>query len=287
MLAYSPAELRALDFDRPPLRAVRKTLFSLRLWRPAYARRRSARQRSHAAPSRRAARDVNKQHRRSADRQMAIGWLNVQSLTNKTGAVSALISDRKLDVIELSETWHSGSNDVTPDNYAVADSARTTGRGGGVAVIFRKSLRCSRVPLPSYVTFKSICVRLTTASGPIVLLNVYRPGSARPSAAFYDEMASVLEQLVVFSCPVVVGGDINIHVHDADDPDARRLHELLESFEMTQHVNAATHNRGGTLDLVMTFAGLDPSAAAEFAVGNLSAENPPEKLRRAELAAEF
>ena len=174
--------------------------------------------------------------------------------------MSALISDLKLDVIALSETWHSGSDDVrlrlaTPDNYAVADSARTTGRGGGVAVIFRKSLRCSRVPLPSYVTFESVCVRLTTASGPIVLLNVYRPGSARPSAAFYDEMASVLEQLVVFSCPVVVGGDINIHMHDADDPDARRLHELLESFEMTQHVNAATHNRGGTLDLVMTFAG--------------------------------
>ena len=162
------------------------------------------------------------QHRRSADRQMAIGWLNIQSLTNKTDAVSALISDRKLDVIALSETWHSGSDDVrlrlaTPDNYAVADSARTSGRGGGVAVIFRKSLRCSRVPLPSYVTFESVCVRLTTASGPIVLLNVYRPGSVRPSAAFYDEMASALEQLVVFSCPVVVGGDINIHVHDVDD----------------------------------------------------------------------
>jgi len=26
-------------------------------------------------------------------------------------------------------------------------------------------------------------------------------------------------------------------------------------IEMTQHVNTATHNRGGTLDFVMTFAG--------------------------------
>ena len=30
-----------------------------------------------------------------------------------------------------------------------------------------------------------------------------------------------------------------------------------------------------------------PPPIAEFAAGNLSAENPPEKLRRAELAAEF
>jgi len=32
---------------------------------------------------------------------------------------------------------------------------------------------------------------------------------------------------------------------------------------------------------------IDPSAAAEFAAEYLSAENPPEKLRRAKLAAEF
>ena len=43
-------------------------------------------------------------------------------------------------------------------------------------------------------------------------------GQSRPtSPAFYDELASVLELLVVFSCPVVIGGDMNIHVHDAND----------------------------------------------------------------------
>jgi len=37
------------------------------------------------------------------------------------------------------------------------------------------------------------------------------------------------------------------------------------------------------------YADVDPQPPpiAEFAAGNLSAENPPEKLRRAELAAEF
>jgi len=53
--------------------------------------------------------------------------------------------------------------------------------------------------------------------------------------------------------PVLVGGDINIHVEDTADVDARRLHELLTSFDITQHVNSPTHRLGGTLDLVMTF----------------------------------
>jgi len=62
------------------------------------------------------------------------------------------------------------------------------------------------------------------------------------------------EVLVAFSCPVLVGGDVNIHVHDATDAEARRLQELLTSFDMVQHVTEPTHRQGGTLDLIMTFA---------------------------------
>ena len=59
-------------------------------------------------------------------------------------------------------------------------------------------------------------------------------GQSRPtSPAFYDELASVLELLVVFSCPVVIGGDMNIHVHDANDADARRLRDPVSYTHLT------------------------------------------------------
>ena len=194
---------------------------------------------------------------------MTIGWLNVQSLTNKIDAVNSTITDRSLDVLALTETGHSGCDDVrlrlaTPAGYAVADVARTTGRGGGVAIIYRQHFQSSRVPLPPCATFEAVCVRLTLSSGPVVLVNIYRPGSVRPSTAFFNELSSVLEVLVAFSCPVIVGGDINIHVDDDSDSHARRLHELLASFDMTQHVAAPTHRCGHTLDLVMTFADCKP-----------------------------
>lgn len=260
-LTYLPADLLALDHGRPPRRQVRKKLFTLHLWKPARWRRRHYRRATPGCPQPRPTNNVNTtQRRRSADRSTLIGWLNVRSLTSKTDIVSDVISERSLDVLALTETWHSDSNDVrlrlaTPDGYAAVDAARQSGRGGGVAVIYRKHLRCSRVSLPALCTLEAVCVRLTTSSGPIVLLNVYRPGSTRPSTLFYDELASVLELLVVHSCPVIMGGDINIHVEDADDPDAQRFGKLLVDFDVVQHVTSATHRSGGTLDLVMTFAG--------------------------------
>ena len=183
-----------------------KTLFSLYLWRPARYRRPGCA----PGPSLPVADpDVNKLSRCSADPSMSIGWLNVQSLNSKTDAVSDVIIDRSLDVLALTETWHVTRNDLclrraAPHGYAVADVPRSAGRGGGVAVIYRKHLKCSRIALPPVTTFEAICIRLSTHNGPVVLLNVYRTGSARVSSQFFDDLASVLELLVLHSCPVVL-----------------------------------------------------------------------------------
>ena len=152
----------------------------------------------------------------SADQAISIGWLNVQSLRNKTDAVEELVRDRSLDVLALTETWHTDSDDIclrlaTPEGYAIAEVARPPGRaGGGVAIIFNKSLKCSRVPVPASSTFEAICVRLTSAREQVVILNIYRPGSEKPSAQFFDELTAVLETLVINSGPVVIGGDFNV-----------------------------------------------------------------------------
>jgi Reverse transcriptase (RNA-dependent DNA polymerase) len=71
---------------------------------------------------------------------------------------------------------------------------------------------------------------------------------------FFDELTTVLESLVLNRCPVLIGGDINIHVEDQTDIDAIRLADLLASFNLVQHVVGPTHRLGGTLDLVASFA---------------------------------
>jgi len=74
-------------------------------------------------------------------------------------AVEELVRDRSLDVPALTETWHTDSDDIclrlaTPEGYAIAEVARPPGRAGGsVAIIFNKSLKCCRVPVPATSTF--------------------------------------------------------------------------------------------------------------------------------------
>ena len=75
--------------------------------------------------------------------------------------------------------------------------------------------------------------------------------------AFFDKLSTVLETLVTYGCPVIIGGDINIHVEDPSDVNASCLIELLLFMDLQQHVVSPTHQAGGTLDLVITFSDFD------------------------------
>ena len=99
-----------------------------------------------------------------------------------------------------------------------------------------------------------MCIRdrLTTDSGPFVVVTVYRPGFDHLRTQFFDEMSTLLEMAVVYACPVLVGGDFNIKTQSSNDPGARRLADLLTSFDMVQHVRGPTQRRGNTLDVVVT-----------------------------------
>lgn len=272
MLTYLPDELRSLAVDRPPARSVRKSLFTLHLWKPARCRQSGGK----SPPQLPVDRDPTVSTQRSADRGMSLGWLNAQSLRNKAVAVCETIDEQSLDVLSVTETWHTDSADIAlrlaaPDGYAVVDVPRQTGRhGGGVAIIYRKQFKCSLVEMPPCRTMELIAARLTTSRDSVIVVNVYRPGSERPSALFFEELSMVLETVVLNACSVVVGGDLNVHVQDDGDVNARRFNELIASFDMMQHVRGPTHRAGHTLDVVLTFSACQPQAVTVAPAGILS-----------------
>ena len=47
-------------------------------------------------------------------------------------------------------------------------------------------------------------------------------------------------------------GDINIHVKDVTNGDAKQFIDMCKAIGLDQHVNFATHYQGHTLDLVLT-----------------------------------
>ena len=84
------------------------------------------------------------------------------------------------------------------------------------------------------------------------MLLLYRPGSAAISAAFFEELSSILDQLATPDAPLIVAGDVNIHLERPDEPYSRRFTDLLATYGLQSRVAAPTHDHGGWLDIVAT-----------------------------------
>ncbi len=90
-----------------------------------------------------------------------IELFNTQSLTNKSCFIHDHIQDKGLDIMCLTETWHqpdvfSVLNETCPSGYCYLQKARSTGRGGGLAVIYRNQLDLSPLALPELFTFECL-----------------------------------------------------------------------------------------------------------------------------------
>ena len=84
---------------------------------------------------------------------------------------------------------------------------------------------------------------------------------------FLEEFSSFLEGLVSTTSALLVAGDFNFHIDEPNDCDARRFLQVLESFDLIQHVSEATHKKGHILDLIIT-------RAHEKLVGRCTVDNP-------------
>ena len=83
-----------------------------------------------------------------------------------------------------------------------------------------------------------------------MLTCVYRPpGSC--SESFLDQFLNLLEYLSSVSPSFLICGDFNIHV-DTSSNDSIKFQNCLESCNITQNVQTATHLHGHILDLVLT-----------------------------------
>ena len=264
-LSYTRDELLQLrSHDITLRRPTRKAIFSHGLWLPhcyripqsqPAERKQSADQLTGTATT-----------RPSPSSTVKFGLLNARSIGQKAANVASVICEELYDVFLITETRHTATEDASlsrcvPDGFVCIDHPRpvlpdssSTSNHGGVAAIISDRFRCKRLPPPATAkSFESVCFSLTGSSSTIILLLLYRPGSAAVTDTFFTELTSFLEVLALYKCQIVIAGDFNIRVEKAENADASRLRELIDSFGCTQHVPAVpTHQAGGTLDLVIT-----------------------------------
>jgi hypothetical protein len=205
-------------------------------------------------------------HLISPSQQLKMGLLNVRSLNNKTDDVLELQHDNDLDILLLVETWHDTDSvcmrRLRRRGFTVSDRPRPRAstqslsvNHGGVVVLSSSGIPHASVDLNSdFNSFEAVCARVSAGSSQLIMLLIYRTGPI--TTTFFTELSEALNIIATFRAPILVAGDLNIHVERDSDSHSRTLIDLMASYNLTCRVDAPTHDLGGTLDVVFTQADL-------------------------------
>ena len=156
-----------------------------------------------------------------------------------------------------SETWLSPDspqatlNSLTPPGFTMLHKPRPAGLGGGVGLLYKFRLSVNNVPIPTFRTFESLCVRLALQSTSLTLLVICRPSSLAKSN-FCSDFSTLLESLTSIPSEFLIAGDFNFHVDPPVPVTDTPLLDLLDTFSLEQHVLFPTHISSHTLDLIIT-----------------------------------
>jgi len=200
---------------------------------------------------------------KAVKKYLSIGLINSRSLNKKEEIIQQHLLSTNLDVLAVTETWLTAEHgdatleNVCPAGYDAVHLPRD-GRGGGVALIYRSSIRVksSLVTLsPPPTSFELISRSLFLNSVCIRMWVIYRSPS-QSVQRFLDEFSDLLELVSVSSGKLLIVGDFNIHVDDPSCSVARKFLSLLDTFGLTQHVKFPTRLQSGrpghSVDLVLS-----------------------------------
>ena len=157
------------------------------------------------------------------------------------------------DILALTETWTKPENKATPaalsTNHSFSHTSRTSGKGGGTGMLISNKWKYNQL-LPNanakYNTFEYHAI-LVTAPVKIYIVVVYRPPGQLGD--FVDELDILLSSITEHDCPIIVLGDMNIHL---DSPNSSDFLRLMHSFELQLVCSPPTHKTGKELDLIFT-----------------------------------
>ena len=186
------------------------------------------------------------------------GLLNVRSAINKSALIHDMVVSNNLDFTFFTETWFKTTDppaiteNIAPDGFLTIHSfrdGRRKGRGGGLSVIFKRSLNFQRLSLPFKPTsFEYLLVYLLNKNVRTNFIAIYRPPPL-PNSVFFDELNMLADSLDQVPGEFCLLGDFNCPGQTPGQLDSR-LVDFLEDRDLVQSVNKPTRSEN-TLDLII------------------------------------
>lgn len=190
-----------------------------------------------------------------------LSFANVRSIRNKSGSVSNFAASEKPDIFAICESWLSNNetsallSEITPVGYTLHHLPRVRRTGGGVAVFARSHIKCCKLSTRAFGSFEHLTIQINLNNHNYNFVILYRPPNSS-SAGFLDDFASFLETLYALPSNFIICGDFNIQI-DSANSFSRQFLDLLDSWNLQQHISFPTHIHGHIIDLLLTPSNLD------------------------------
>ena len=166
-----------------------------------------------------------------------------------------------LDICFITETWTQNGNgldyqyiraNLDTAGYNIIIHSRDNRRGGGIAVIHRPHLNIKKLSFNENRSFEAITINLNITTSSFLLSTIYRaPYSSKQQVTiltFLEEFPEHVSSMLRSSKNVIILGDFNIPWNKPEHPDTTSLREILDMYDLHQHINIQTHKLGNTLD---------------------------------------
>ena len=128
--------------------------------------------------------------------------------------------------------------------------------GGGIAVIHRPHLHIKKLSFNENRSFEAITINLNITTKSYLLSTIYRaPYSSKQQVTmltFLEEFPEHVSSMLRSSKNVIILGDFNIPWNKPEHPDTTSLREILDMYDLHQHINIWTHKLGNTLDWLIS-----------------------------------
>ena len=190
--------------------------------------------------------------------------VNCCSLKNKLTYVLDHVNEHKSDIVAISESWLSSDDSINrvvfkeclEYGYKLFHTPRLHRRGGGVALLIKDGINVIQQDHHPQRSFEYMELLITTVSIHVRVVVIYRPPISKVNkftkSQFIHEFSEFLEGLSTSSGRQLICGDFNINWLDETDNNRKNLFNILETFNLYQHIENSTHKSGHLLDYIIS-----------------------------------
>ena len=189
---------------------------------------------------------------------ISLSHINARSVCNKSLELQTYITERSINLCAITESWLKPDDqvslaDITPSGYKALSKPRLEGRGGGIALIYKKYITIKEINISTeFQTIELAYYKVKVPSKVLDLLIIYRIPLTSILESCNELTAFMEDNIATLSGNLMLMGDLNIHMDDKADPGAVTFTDFLDSLGLVNHTQFPTHVSGHTLDLIIT-----------------------------------